>query len=51
MLDCRGVKPASVGDRNAAGIDQDNVDMRGSYEDEPVKRIVAQLEGDGNEAS
>ncbi len=30
MLDSRGVEPASVGDRNAAGIDQDNVDMRAS---------------------
>jgi hypothetical protein len=51
MLDSSGGEPASVGDRNAAGIDQDNVNVREPHQDEPVKRIVPQLEGDGNEAS
>jgi len=51
MLDASGGEPASVGDRNAAGIDQNNINMRGPHQDEPVTRIVAQLEGDGNKAS
>jgi len=51
MLDSSGGEPASVGDRSAGGIDQDDVNVRGPHQHESVRRIVPQPKGDGDEAS